>query len=343
MKPTLPITPSLVNAHWPRFIPILERKKREQKLHPTLLVTGLEGVGKRSLSLHFIQYLFCDSPQEFNACGQCKSCKQALQNQWFDLFWLEPETGNDETKIGHHRIDSFREIKSKLGMGPIEEPYKIVVISDADRMTPQASNSILKTLEEPPPNWIFILTAADSSRLLPTILSRCMEIRLNPLQPDQIFSALREIKASEFNSDRAKFASRAAQGSLSRALQFLNPEVWDMRNLLLGYLTHPAKEWMPLVDRLSSSQREMSMGLDLLESIFHDLLQFNVKNSRSDWAHEDQKEFLIQWYEKHALNQMRILSVLDSIAEKRRFVPMTLNAKLLAQEILNPLLETILS
>ncbi len=343
MKPQLPTLPSLLEAHWSRFLPLLERQKRDQKLHPTLLITGLEGTGKKSLTLHFIQYLFCDQPNGFEPCGLCKSCKRSLQNQWLDLFWLEPETGTDETKLGHHKIETFREIKSKLGMGPMEEPFKVVVITEADRMTPQSSNSILKTLEEPPPNWVFILTAADSSRLLPTILSRCMEIRLNPLQPEQIFSALKEIKASEFNSDRSKFASRAAQGSLSRAVHFLEPEVWDLRELILGCLTNPASEWLPLVEKLSSSQRVMFMGLDLIESVFHDLLQFQVQGGQNEWAHEDQREFLIQWSEKKSLTHTKIIHVLEAIAEKRKLVALTLNAKLLAQDILIPLLETILS
>ena len=89
-------------------------------------------------------------------------------------------------------------------------------------MTPQAANSILKMLEEPPQNWMFILTASDSSRLLPTILSRCNEIKLSPLSSEQIFSILKASRGSDSNSNREGIASRAALGSLTRAMSYLD-------------------------------------------------------------------------------------------------------------------------
>ena len=372
MKTTLPLSQKFIEAHEGKLAPLYHRYQREKSLHPTLLFSGLEGVGKKSTVLAFIQYLFCDrsifatagykeeetaslfgseapssepvmeTPTHYTPCGECRSCKRAIQNQWLDLYWLEPETNAEETRIGTHKIDAFREIKTKLGMGPVEEPYKVVVITEADRMTPQASNAILKTLEEPPPNWIFILTAADSSRLLPTILSRCIEIRLSPLTPQQIFSILQDSKGPEFNSDRTQIAARAAQGSLSRALFFLEEETWKTREMILGCLSNPAREWMKLVDHLASGQKELILALDQLESIFNDLLQFKVKGSDYEWVHSDQKVFLQQWMESKHVTEIKIIHVLTEIAEKRRLATLTLNAKLLAQEALIPLLESIL-
>jgi len=369
MRPQLPISPSLIRAHEAKLNPLYERFQREKALHPTLLITGLEGIGKKEIALHFIHYLFCDrsifageggqaeetaslfgdapspapatsshSPSEFVPCGECKSCKRAQQNQWLDLYWLEPESGDDDARLGTHKIDAFRELKSKLGMGPSEEPYRVVVITDADRMTLQAANSILKTLEEPPKNWVFILTAADSSRLLPTILSRCIELKLNPLTASQIFDVLKESKGTEFHSQRAQVASRAAMGSLSRAQFFLDEDAWKIRDSLLGFLTNPAQEWMKLIESLSQSQRDMILGLDLIESIYSDLLKSKVEKNHS-WIHEDQKEFLLQWMESKHITEARLIHVLSEVAEKRRLATLTLNAKLLAQEILIPLLE----
>ena len=150
MKPSLPLSPTFVEIHAPKFLPLIERFERENTLHPTILVTGMEGVGKKSAVLQFVQFLFCDqslfakggnaAPEEETEslfgfdlqesanthkdtvsrkpCGDCKSCTRALQNQWLDLYWLEPETNEEETRIGIHKIEAFREIKAKLGMGP---------------------------------------------------------------------------------------------------------------------------------------------------------------------------------------------------------------------------------
>jgi DNA polymerase-3 subunit delta' len=370
MRPTLPISKNLIRAHEAKLQPLYERFQREKALHPTVVLTGLDGVGKKEIALHFIEYLFCDrsifagqgsqEPEtdslfgpvviapavenitEFVACGECKSCKRAQQNQWLDLYWLEPETNEEETRLGVHKIDAFRELKSKLGMGPMEEPYKVVVITDADRMTIQAANSILKTLEEPPKNWIFFLTAADSSRLLPTILSRCIELKLNPLTSLQVFDILKETKGSEFQSQRAQMASRAAMGSVTRAQLFLEEDASKIREALLGFLSNPAQEWMRLIDLLSQSQKDMILGLDLIESLYTDLLKAKVEGPTYAWIHEDQKDFLLQWMESKRISEAKLIHVLSEVADKRRLATLTLNAKLLAQDVLIPLLEVMI-
>ena len=338
MIPKLPIAPAMLTVHEHKFTNLMEKYERQQKLHPTILVTGLEGTGKRSMVIHLIQRLFCDQPEKsLGACGKCKSCKRSIQNQWLDLIWLDPETGEDDTRLGAHRIDAFRDLKSKLGLGPIEEPFRIVVIANADRMTHQAANSILKTLEEPPPNWIFILTAADASRLLPTILSRCMEIKLRPLESPEVYTILQQIQGTEFQSTKARIASRASEGSISRAQYFMEDQTWLIRGQLLGFLTNPASEWMSLIETFSTSQRTLQLALDLIESLFMDLL----KNSISDehiWVHDDQKDLLLQWQESKKVTPEKIVSVLTQIAEKRKFTTLTLNSKLLAQETLIPIL-----
>jgi DNA polymerase-3 subunit delta' len=367
MMPTLPLSDEFIKAHEGKLAPLLDRFEKSKTLHSTLLFSGVEGVGKKSFVLNFVQLLFCDhalfaearaddedeTPSMFgdseptirkpgsNArkpCGECKSCVRAAKNQWLDLFWFEPETNDEGTRLGQHKIEAFRELKTKLGMGPSEEPYKVVVITDAERMTTAAANSILKMLEEPPKNWIFILTASDSSRLLPTILSRCNEVKLSPLGPDAIFSILKTSKGLEFQSSRGKVAARAAMGSLTRAMTFMEDDTWELRARILGFLSGPTNEWTKLIDALASSQREMHLGLDLLESILSDLLSYQVLGKDYVWTHEDQQTMLIQLSEAKSFTHANLANALGKIAEMRRLASLTLNAKLLAQEILVPVL-----
>jgi DNA polymerase-3 subunit delta' len=364
---THPLAPELLEFHAPKLAPLIERYEREQALHTTLLFTGIEGTGKRSLVLHFIRLLFCDrsvfakktdeedslfggghfgdalAPAEPTTgrtpCGECPSCIRADRGQWLDLIWLDPEEDEDGKRLSVHRIKPFRELREKLGLGPAEEPFRVAVITEAERMNTESANSILKMLEEPPKNWLFILTASDSSRLLPTILSRCMEIKLAPLEPARIFSVLKGSLGTEFNSTRARVASRAAMGSLSRAKSYLDDETWELRDGLLGLLSHPAAEWMKLIDSLSGSQVRMGLALDLIESLLTDLLKHQVVGPAHEWIHEDQREVLIQISEKSKLRPPQLIERLALISEKRKLVALTLNAKLLAGEILAPLLE----
>ncbi len=364
MKVSLPLSTSFLEVHSPKLSPLLDRFEESSSLHSTLLFTGIEGVGKKSLVLHLVQTLFCDEslfansesdsgPDLFGSsapsekktgrapCGNCPSCTRALRDQWLDLYWFDPEAPEDGSRLGSHKIEAFRDLKSKLGLGPVSEPFKIVVIADADRMTPAAANSILKMLEEPPKNWIFILTASDSSRLLPTILSRCMEVRLSPIPSEPLFAILKASKGLEFNSIRGQVAARSANGSLTRAIHFSSEEVWTLREQILGLLSSPAHEWMKLVETLSKSQTQTHLGLDLLESIFSDLLQASIRGDSHVWTHSDQRELLLQISEVRGLSPERLCGILGTLAEKRKLVNLPLNAKLLAQEILIPVLEVL--
>jgi DNA polymerase-3 subunit delta' len=364
MKASLPLSPTFIDIHTPKVTPLLDRFEEKGSIHSTLLFTGVEGVGKKSFVLYFLQTLFCDesifagndsdeSPGLFGdavpttpktgrtPCGDCKSCVRATRNQWLDLYWFDPETSDEGGRLGTHKIDAFRDLKGKLGLGPADEPFKVVVIADADRLTIPAANSILKMLEEPPKNWIFILTASDSSRLLPTILSRCMEIKLAPIPPEPLFAILKTSKGLDFNSTRGQVAARSANGSLTRALYFSSDEVWSMREQILGLLSSPAHEWMKLIDSLSKTQIQANLGLDLLESIFSDVLLSQVKGEAHTWTNADQKEMLLQIAEVRNLTPARLCRIMESLAEKRKFATLPLNAKLLAQEILIPILEVL--
>lgn len=360
MNATFPAAPELIEWHAPRLEPLLDRFEKDGALHTTLLLTGVEGVGKKSIALHFIHLLFCDrsvfataqepedslfgaSPVEPErsrmACGECGSCIRASRGQWLDLIWIDPETDEEGKRLGTHKIKAFRELKEKLGLGPAEEPFRVVVIADADRMNQESANSILKVLEEPPKNWLFILTASDSSRLLPTILSRCMEIKLSPLDPERIFSILKRDPSGEFPARRAKVASRAAMGSISRAKSCLEEETWELRDRLIGLLSNPAAEWMGLIDSISTSQLRLNLALDLMETILMDLLSHRIKADRHLWIHEDQREPLIEIADRLGWDTGRLIRTLDGIAARRKHTGLTLNAKLLAQEILAPWLE----
>lgn len=153
-----------------------------------LLITGPEGVGKRTLALTLTRALFCQAPLLADRpCEACTACRRVLSGNHPDLRLVEPE------KEGRGvRIEQVRDLEAYLSLTPNESAYKSVIICAVELMNPNASNALLKTLEEPPAYAHLILLASDADTLLPTIVSRSQQLSLRPLAVPTVAQALRE-------------------------------------------------------------------------------------------------------------------------------------------------------
>lgn len=145
-------------------------------LRHAYLFTGPEGVGRRTLAVKFSQALNCtDPPEPGGFCGVCRDCRQLEALTHPDLSLLRPEDGHKDILI-----DQVRSLQHTLALSPYTGAYRVALLPDFQRATTQASNALLKTLEEPPDRVILLLTAVAPESLLPTIVSRCEVIRLRP-------------------------------------------------------------------------------------------------------------------------------------------------------------------
>jgi DNA polymerase-3 subunit delta' len=168
---------------------LLARALGQGRLPPALLLSGPEGVGKRTLAIEAARGLLCDNgPGE--PCNTCRTCDRTGRGIHPDLIVVEPETATgflarETIKIEHIR-DAVREI---LGL-PFEARARVVILNDAHAMTEQAMNALLKALEEPPATSHLVLVTASPRALLPTIRSRCQTLQLGPL-PSHLLDAVR--------------------------------------------------------------------------------------------------------------------------------------------------------
>lgn len=277
-----------------------------KRIPPVLLVTGPAGIGKRSMVHHVSQWILCENKAELSPCGSCGSCRRALKGNWVDFTEISAE-GSETLKI-----EQFRKLKSTLGFGAFDGAYKITFIRDADHMTVQAANSLLKILEEPPPGWIFLLTASDPSLLLPTLISRCQCLRLKPL-PNPVVEELLSLEG--VSGEKRKLCAELSQGSWSRALALTEDEIWSRRESIVRFVDSPQSELASLVDWASQDPTHLDFLLDQLETITRDLLKMSitVPDERGIW-----------------------LGLAERVSQARQRSTAPLNRKLLTQDVLLP-------
>ncbi len=267
---------------WDEVIGHEENKKFLAQLlvshqHPhALLFYGPEGIGKSLLARDFAKSLLClrRSNAETDPCGTCDSCSRLpLRGDCGshpDFIWVQPDK---DSKLQLLKLEQIREILQQAAFGPVLSPYKVCLLDGADAMNQEAANAFLKVLEEPPAGWIFILIASSLNKLLPTILSRVMQIRFQGLQPADTAAIL---QTQGVTGMEAEILAHLADGSLGRALQYRQQNVLEIRRQVFSYLSaFPVRGPLLFLQRQAYLRGELQAGSkDLLPLIiFCQLLQ----------------------------------------------------------------------
>ena len=209
------------------------------RLATTYLFVGPEGVGKRTFALKLAQSLLCTAsePTALAPCGQCESCRLFAAGNHPDFQLVERERGVRSLKveqfIGDRDHRNQEGLCHDISLRPILSRRRVAIIDDADWFTPESANSLLKTLEEPPPGAVIILVGTSRSRQLPTILSRSQVIRFQPLSEETV----RDLAlANGLAADEAA-ATRLAQrsgGSMTRARDLADDALFEIRDRFMA-------------------------------------------------------------------------------------------------------------
>ena len=195
---------------WPilghgKAVEVLSRSLQSGNISHAYLFTGPTGVGKHTLAIEFAMALNCEAteppPGTFPAepCGLCRSCGQISRGAHPDVAEIDLQVqaaalndgGKKAATPKEIRIDLVREMQSSIGLQPYSGRRRVYIIGDADRLNEEASNCLLKTLEEPPAHSVLILLAPSETSVLPTISSRCFHVPLRPLTRSTVEGALR--------------------------------------------------------------------------------------------------------------------------------------------------------
>jgi DNA polymerase III subunit delta' len=202
------------------IVALLKRALKADRIAHAYLFHGTEGCGMKQVALTLIEAVFCGSD---DGCGTCSSCRKVSGQQHPDLHVLEPDGA-------FIKIDQIRGLQRELAYRPFEAQKKACIIERAERMNPAAANAFLKTLEEPPGDALLILLTTHAEGILPTILSRCQQLRFAPLPLDTIATQLQESGIAE---EQARVAAALAGGSIEQARNLISSDLFASRHTLL--------------------------------------------------------------------------------------------------------------
>ncbi len=261
---------------------------QRNRLASTYLFVGPPGVGKRTFALKLAEALLCETnPEiELDPCGNCPACQQVRAQTHPDLMLVaRPKDKNFipvETFIGDREHRRREGLCHDIGLKPFRGGRKIAIIDDADFLNQESANSLLKTLEEPPPKSLLILVGTSEQRQLSTIVSRSQVVRFGPLSVAQVAELLHRNQLIETEIPLEQLAG-CCQGSIDLAIKLADKDTYEFRQTLFSQLaTHDpgqadfAKTIISFVDAAGKDAAEKRNRLMLIgEFAIHFYRQWN--------------------------------------------------------------------
>jgi DNA polymerase-3 subunit delta' len=329
------------------------------------LFSGPEGAGQDPAAIEFARALLCERGGN-EACGICRSCLKTreLQHPNLNIVFALPVGRNEKEgdaplsklseaeialvreqqrlkaqnpyhKIGVPRanaikINSVREIRKGASLAGFEPGRKVFIILQAEDLSDHSANALLKTLEEPPGETVLLLTTSAQDRLLPTLVSRCQQIRFAPLTVDEIARALEQ--REEIPREDALVAARLSNGSYSRALERTSSDVGERRREAIDFLRAallPSREVIGAsIDGITHryQKQEMEEFLLLLQDWLRDAMM--LKEGSAEPGASEEREPLRKFVARYrAMNIAGALASVDravSLVNKNVYIPLIL-------------------
>lgn len=330
----------------------LWRSARAGRLPHALLLHGPEGIGKFGAALRLVQGLLCAQAGETGPCGTCGPCKRLLSGQHLDLFVIDVMHEDVPEKERQERIRIERIVRREgsdwdgpvvedfLSLRAAEGGWRALIVRDAERLAHsqnEAQNALLKVLEEPGANVLWLLVTSRPQSLLPTLRSRCVPVRLDPLDAGTVELAVRDAAGTP---ERARLLSRWAEGSPGRALELAARGAVEQRALLeevllgrLSPLAAAARAWELEGDfrgkTPSARERDRARALvDLALEVVSDGLRSQAGAQSDRLAHGDLFE------RSAALDEPRLREALEELLTARADLELNLDAQAVVDQAL---------
>ncbi len=301
----------------------LQRAIRHEKFSHAYIISGEKDSGKMMLAEAFAAALLCEDRRGEDSCGVCRSCRQAEHRNHPDIRYLMHEKPNT---IGVDEIR--RDINDDIVIKPYASAYKIYIVDEAEKMSVEAQNALLKTIEEPPGYAVIFLLTTNANAFLPTILSRCVTLEVKPLSVAQTKEYL--MKECRIPDYQAEVWASFSQGNLGKAIRLASSEEFNgFKTQLTDTLRRIGQmdswEIAQAAGELEEQKNAIQDYLDLMTIWFKDVLLYKAAGSEDRLVFQD--EAMIIRNQAKSASYQGIERILESVedAKRRRSANVNLN------------------
>jgi len=273
---------------------IIQNALANNSVSHAYLFYGPESIGKKLTAVEFAKALNCEVSGPKDNCGDCPACRKIDQGIHPDFFLLEPQKSSPTGRNASIKVEEIRELQKKLAYLPYEAKTKVAIIDGAETMNPQAANTLLKTLEEPPASTILILIASNPYQLLPTLVSRCQGVKFHLLSTEAVRRILRQSAASEtdgFSEKELDLRTLRSMGRISRALDEDIEATNSYREEILHLLEQASFKRMDVVFKWTRQWAKRSdqiqLVLDEMLNLLRDLAVIKCQGKNTEILNRD--------------------------------------------------------
>ena len=275
----------------------LQNAIRMDKVSHAYIFNGEEYAGKMMLAEAFAMALQCEEHRS-EPCMRCRSCRQMLEHNQPDIIYVRHEEAKSKRKNEENEkptnisVDDIRtQINNDISIKPYSSKYKIYIVDYAEKMTIQAQNALLKTIEEPPSYAIVLLLTTNADSFLPTILSRCITLNLKSVKEDLIKTHL--MKYYHIPDYQAEVCTAFAQGNVGRAIQLASSEeFYELKQSVLSLVKkiHGLEfyELNQIIKDMTLYKKNMNEYLDLFLFWYRDVLYVKATNDITNLIFKDE-------------------------------------------------------
>lgn len=293
------------------------------KVSHAYIINGEKSSGKEFIARVFAMALQCEKGG-MEPCQECRSCKQALSDNHPDIIWVVHEKPNTIS------VDDIRsQVNNDVAIKPYSSARKVYIINEAEKMSVQAQNALLKTLEEPPEYAVILLLTANANALLPTILSRCVVLNMKPV-PDELVKRflMHQMEVPDY---KAEVCVAFARGNIGKAKALASSE--DFENVkaealsLLKYVGEmELSEMIAAIKKITEYKLEINDYLDIIAIWYRDVLLFKATNDVNQLVFREE----IQALRKTAQNSSYegIENIIDALEKAKRRLDANVNFEL---------------